>query len=67
MCKNAKTDLHERQLKLGMLSPHAVAFSPKTENLPWEESVMEIINVETDKKDISEQAVNNEKKEIIKP
>jgi len=44
-----KTDLYERQLKMGMLSPYAEPFYITTENLSRKIDTIEKINKETEK------------------
>ena len=46
-----KTDIYERQLKLGMLSPYVESFYPLTEKVSREVDTMEKTNKETEKKE----------------
>ena len=67
-----KTDLYERQLKMGMLSPYAEPFYITTENLSRKIDTIEKINKETEKTESKKQdnniKINNTpKKQDIKP
>ena len=44
--KYVKTDLYEKQLRLGMLSPYAEPYHPETERLVCEKDTTEKVNDE---------------------
>ena len=60
-----KTDLYERQLKIGMLSPYADPFYPKTDNLSREKDEAGKLNEATEKKEVAEKAGDNKSKDTI--
>ena len=61
-----KTDLYERQLKLGMLSPYAESFYPLTEKVLCEVDTTEKTNEEIDKKESGKQIETIKQKDTPK-
>ena len=59
-----KTDLYERQLKLGMLSPYTEPFNLAMEKYSREEDITERTNDIKDKTELTENLNNTETKDI---